>query len=407
MLLLFRKTLRRQTVAKKLLAVLVLINASGSAGAAEWSVKGTVDQFLGYDTNVRMQNNAQGSFFYKIIPVLTLSHKTDVSEVRASALYGTQVYTDFPGFNQDIQNYDLAGNYKTERFDWGLALNHSITPTRNTALQNSGNFAVNAASTTQSVSPTITYHLSEIDNLTLAPSYSVTTFSNGGSGVFRNYNNLNINLAWQRTWTERYTTALSFFYANLDSKQGSVADPTSFSFDSYGVNLTNNFALTERWKLAGTVGIRKTDSTNDQGNSSSIGFLADFGADYTLDNFTSGIHFSRSLTPSNFGRLQEQTDAGWNLSYKLAEKLTSSFSIYYLDTTQVNVANQNARQNIVIQPSVNWNFAPEWTLTGSYRYRTQDRTQDILGNTIDNKSVESHLIMLTLNYNWQGFNLSK
>ncbi|MBK8815779.1 MAG: hypothetical protein IPN42_09860 [Methylococcaceae bacterium] len=407
MLLLFRNNLLRTTVAKRLVVGVVLLAASGSALSAEWSLKSSIDQSLGYDSNVQMQQNAQGSFFYKIIPVLTLSHTTDVSEIRADALYGTQVYSDLPGFNQDMQNYALSGKYKTERFDWGIALNHSITPTRNNALQTSGNFSANAVSTTQSVSPSLTYHLSEIDNLTLASSYSATSFDNATNDLFRNYNNLEINFAWQRTWTERFSSSLGLFFSNYESKQSGSSQTSNINFDSYGINLTNAYNLSEKWKLSGTVGIRQTDSTISSVTSSSVGFLADFSADYTTDNLTTSFSFRRSLAPSNFGRLQEQTDAGMFLNYRIAENLSTGFNIYYSESTQVNFNDQASRENIVLQPSINWHLAPEWTLSGSYRYRTQDRTQDDFGNLSANNFAESHLIMLTLNFNWQGLSISK
>ncbi len=375
---------------------------------AEWSLKSSIDQFLGYDTNVRMRQDAQGSFFYKIIPTLTLSRKTEISEVTANAMYGTQTYTDVSGFNQDIQNYGLNGIYKTQRFDWGLTLNHSSTPSRNNALENSGNFAANSINTTQTVSPSLTYHISEIDNLTLTPSYSATSYTNASINNFRNYNTTNIDLAWQRMWTERYMSSISFFYSIFESQQGSNSSgSSSFNYDSYGINFGNDYALTEKWKLSGTVGVRQTESTTDFGSSSSAGFLADLNADYTADNFTSGINFKRSLMPSSFGRLQEQTAVGWNFNYKILERLSTNFNLYYLESTLVNFNNNAIRKNLVIQPGISWQLTPEWTLAGSYRFRTQDSNQNSLGNLTNNLSAESHLVMLTINYNWQGLSLSK
>lgn len=376
--------------------------------SAEWSLKSSIDQFLGYDTNVRMQENAHGSFFYKIIPTLVLSRKTEVSEITAEAMYGTQAYSEFPAFDQDIQKYGLNGFYKTQQFDWRLALNHSATPTRNNALENSGNFSANSINTTQSILPSLTYHISEIDSLILTPSYSTVSFTSANVNNFRNYDSTNIGLAWQRVWSERYMSSISFFYSIFESQQGSSSSgSTSFNYDSYGINFGNEYALTEKLKLSGTIGGRLTDLTTPQGNSSSAGFLADLNADYTDDNFTTGISFKRSLMPSSFGRLQEQTSTGWHFNYRIAEKLTANFNIYYLESTQVNSVKHALRQNLLIHPSISWQFAPEWTLTGGYRYRTQERNQDNLGNLTNSVNAESNLFMLTINYNWQGLSLSK
>ncbi len=407
MSLLYRSYLNRRPLAKHLLLGIALFNAPGIAVCAEWSLKSSIDQFLGYDTNVRMQEKAQGSFLYKIIPVLTLVHRTDVSEIKADAMYGTQIYTDIVGLDQDIQNYGLSGTYKTERIDWSLALNHSSTPSRNNATQSSGNFGATSINTTQSISPTLTFRLDEIDSLILAHTYSQTSFSNSSADNFRNYNTNNISLAWERTWSERYSSSVSTFYSIFESQTPITLAQPSSNFDSYGINFSNNYLWTEKWKLAGTIGVRQTESKTGSTTSSSVGFLADIGADYTGDNFNSGINFNRSLSPSNQGRLQEQTGISWNINYKITERLSSNFNIYYLESTQVNQINQSTRKNIIIEPGISWQMAPEWTLSGSYRYRTQDSNQDDFGNITGNRSAESNLLMLTLKYNWQGLSISR
>ncbi len=391
---------------------ILMLCLPGVAQSAQWSLKGTIDQFLGYDSNVRMQEKAEGSFHYKLIPVLSFIHKTDATEVKANAMYGTQIYTDIIGLDQDIQNYDINGIYKTQQFDWGLALSHSATPTRNNADQSSGNFGASSINTTQTVSPSLTYRLSELDTLSFTPSYSVTTFTNADAASFRNYNTLNLNLAWQRQWTERYSTTVSGFYSNFESEQNRTLSNSS-SFDSYGINFGNNYLVSQNWTLNGTIGIRRTDSQSGLGvgstpsTDSSLGFLANLTADYKADNYNSGVYFERSLSPSNQGQLQEQTSVGWYLNYRITERLSADFNIHYLDSTKINQIDQVTRENIVLQPGVKWQITPEWTIGGSYRYRTQNSNEDNFGNPGASRSAESHLIMLTINYNWQGLSIAR
>ena len=395
-----------------ILGILCLL-LPGATQCAEWSLKGSVDQSLGYDSNVRMrqENQAQGSFFYKIIPVLTMAHKTDVSSIRADALYGTQTYSDLQGFDQDIQNYSLNGNYFTERFTWGIDLNYSIKPTRNNAFQDSGNFDSNAESTSKSVAPTVTYRINETDSLTFAPSYSTTNFDKAQGSNFRDYTSTDFNLAWQHMWTERYASSASFFYSMFESQTGNNIFVQDFSYDSYGINLSNTYSWSERLKLSGTVGARQTASKGaalgGSINGDSIGFLASFNADYTGDNYTTYLSFNRSLQPSNQGRLQEQTALDWGFNYKLTQNVSASFNFDYLQSSQVNQANQSERENIVIQPGINWHISPEWTLSGNYRYRMQDRDKVDAADPTNTRFAESHLVMFTINYNWQGLSISR
>ncbi|NOU22352.1 MAG: hypothetical protein HOO93_11300 [Methyloglobulus sp.] len=406
----------------------------GLSQGADWSLKANVDQSLGYDDNVRMvrqgqpSQGPQGSFKYMLVPVLSFLHNTDVSEIRATVSYGTQIYTDIPQFNQDIQNYGLSGLYKTKNFDWGITTKYSITPSRNTAAQDSGNFNNNSDRNSWTVSPSISYKIDEVNSLMVSPSYSETSYtttasSSGGTDPntnFRNNTTFNLNLGWQRVWTERYKSTAGLFYSMYEAQQTQTSQPSGqgsvgpTSFDSVGINYSNVYEWSENWNLLGTVGIRHTESnSNGNGNgngngnkSSSFGFLADVGVNYSGENFSSGLHLSRSLNPSSQGQLQEQTSIGLNFSYRIIERLSTSFAANYQESTLVNSISSSARKNIVIQPSISWQLTPELALGGSYRYRFQDGSTNnsiIVANGV----AESNLFMLTLNYNWQGFKLSR
>ena len=385
------------------------------ANAAEWSVKGFVDQNLSYDDNVLMRQDAQGSFKYMIVPTVTFQHRTDRSEISANASYGTQLYTDIEGFDQDIQHYGLKSMFRSEKFDWGLNANYSVTPTRNNAVQNSGVFNNNSNSNTWSVLPFLTYKIDDNNSLSLTPTYSETTYSSsnssstapGVSNNFRNYNSFNVSLAWQHLWSERYLSAVSLFYNKYDSQPSTNSSLASTTFDSEGINISNTYLLSETWKLSGTLGGRYTESTTGTVNSNSLGFLADAGADYTGEQLSSGIHFNRSLMPSSLGQLQEQTSVDFNIGYKILEKLTAKFTTSYQESTFVNTANPTTRKNLLFQPSVNWQFAPEWTLGGSYRYRLQDGLINNNGTSVSNAEADSNLFMISVNYNWQGLSLSR
>ncbi len=401
---------------------------------AEWSLKSSIDQSLAYDDNVQMLGNIttqqetepRGSFQYRIIPVLTFQHKTDVSEVHADALYGTQIYTDIPRLDQNIQNYGIGGLFKTEKFDWRLGANLSITPSRNNAVQKGGDFNTNSDMTTWSVSPSVSYKIDEINSLILSPTYSETTFSNSGSATpnpggfnnnFNNYDSTNVDLTWQRLWSDRYTSGVNLFYSNYNTQQllaNNPGTPVPSSFDSVGVNFSNDYEWSENWNLDGTVGVRHTESNIGDVSTSSLGFLADTGINYTGESFTSGINFSRSLIPSNQGQLQEQTSVGLDFNYNILERLSASFTTSYQESDVVNnqstqANNQSTRKNLIIQPSVKYMLSPDWTLAGTYRYRTQEGQLNNINQGSGNTDgvADSNLFMLSINYNWKGFKLSR
>lgn len=385
----------------------LLLLGSNVAYAAEWSVKGNVAQSLGYDDNVRMSpTNSQGSFEYKIIPTIRFQHKTESTEVTGNASYGTQVYTDIPALDQDIQKYGVKGLYKTERIDWGMGFDYSVLPTRNTANDDSGDFNTVSSNTTWALNPSLRYKLSEIDSLVFTPSYRETTFQSTTASNFRNSETKSVSMAWQRQWTELYSSSLSAFYSNFESERGSVTqEPAPSTFNSTGINFSNSYTWTESWQLTGAVGVRYTESNNPQQgiNTSSFGFLANAGVNYNAENYTTALTFSRGLIPSNFGQLQEQTGVNWHFTYRIDERLTTSLDTGYQNSTLVNEDSSIKRDNLLVQPAVNWMLTPDWKLTGSYRFRTQDINRSANAVT----TSDSNMFMLSINYNWPGLNLSR
>jgi hypothetical protein len=415
--------------------VALILLMPGFVRSDEWSVKGSVDQSLAYDDNVLMASDAscdpqvrnscpRDSFKYMIIPVLAFQHRTDASDVSAHASYGTQLYTDIPELDQNFQTYGVNGAYNTEKIDWGLNWNYSITPTRNTASVDNGIFGNNSDRNSWSVSPSATYKIDEIDSISLTPSYTETTFdksstnpSDPSNNFFNDSRNYEINLAWQRLWSERYLSGVSFFYSKFDSQvqvqggQGIIlASPSSF--DNFGINFSNTYMIADNWKLSAVVGGRYTESDIGGVTSTSFGFLADASVNYTGENYTAGLHFMRGLIPSSFGQLQEQTSVGLNFNYKILEKLSSNLNFNYQESTLVNdgsgatiVSSIGNRTSFVIEPSVSWQFARDWSLGGSYRYRFQDNQGGGAGAFAG--EADSNLFMISINYNWQGINVSK
>ncbi|CAG7856680.1 hypothetical protein MCAMS1_01256 [biofilm metagenome] len=410
---------------------------SGYALCDEWSLKANVDQNLGYDDNVCMlpdnatgnvlcgQGRQRGSFKYMITPVLTFQHRTDTSNVSAHAIYGTQMYTDIPGFDQDFQSYGINSVYNTETIDWGLDWNYSITPTRNTAATESGRFDNRSDRNSWSISPTATFKLDEVNSFIVTPSYSETFFDktagDPGNNFFNDNKNYAINMAWQHLWSERFLSGVSFFYNrfesqiqvnDVDENGQPIVSTLPSAFDNFGINFANTYLISDNWKLTAVVGGRYTESEIGDERDTNIGFLADTSISYTGENFTAGLNFMRGLTPSTFGQLQEQTSVGLNFSYKVLEKLSTGLNFNYQESTTTGFVpnsfnNFGNRTNFVIEPSVSWQFARDWTLGGSYRYRFQDVDQQggVIG--LFAGEADSNLFMISINYNWQGISVSK
>jgi|GEM_PF-664687 len=391
--------------------------------AAEWTVSGNLNQSLSYNDNVRMlSQNPEASAIYVLTPTLNFARKTEVWDVQGSASYGLQHYTDIEELNNNPQNYGLSTAYRTERSNTGLSASYSVLPSQNFAEQDTGNFASNASRENISVTPSYSYQFTELDSLISSASYSKSTYSNAGFGNngadFNNFNNnetKSINVGWQRQWSELFMQSISVFYSNYEST-GQV----SASSDSYGINLSSSYQLSEKWQFSGTVGGRITDTSTETAiipgllmmtdQNTSEGFLTDIGVHYTGESLSSNFSLSRSLVPSGQGQLTEQTRVSLDFLYQITERLSSGLTTSYQETDSVSNSNNGlgiSRTNIQVSPNINWKLTEDWLLSASYAYRQQERPNS---TTIDNTrfgTAESNIFMLSINYNWPGLSISR
>jgi len=371
--------------------------------AAEWKVDATVKQTLSFDDNVRMTETAEDSFIYALSPTIKFSHKTEVSEINAKINYGIRRYLSIEELNRNLQRYDFSGNYSTERSFWKLNMSLSLSPARDSAAQDSGDFTSNAEKLTRSIVPLFTYQLTELDRLIFASNYSEVSYS---SNDFSDHENARINLSWEHQWTERYLNSINLFYSTFDSVSLGDEITRKTSSNTYGANLSSTYEWSENLQFSSTLGIRATESKNISGNRlekyNNIGFLSNTAINYKGENYSANFKLSRSLIPSSNGQLSEQNRLSLNFNYEITENLsTGIFGSYQNSISASSNSNVNGkRENISVKPSINWKMSRDWKVSASYRYRQQNRGGE-------NKATSSNLFMLSINYNWQGLAVAR
>jgi len=376
----------------KYILLMLSFAVSSVSYAAEWSIEGSVRQDIFYDDNVFLsENNREGSLGYILIPEIVFAHRTDNSEISAHASYGLQRYFNVKGLDFELQNYGLKTRHNlTERFEWGGRIEYSILPERNGADSFLEDPTSSAERTTKLISPYVSYKLTELDTLKLSLRYS-ESISSANQSVTNTNKNINADLGWSRKWTERYSTRINFSYEIYNSE--------SISSDTVGIRIYMKYLLSETWSVFTTFGGRMTESS-----SSSIGFLVDTGVNYSGENLTGKLSGGRSLLPSSDGQLREVDQLKLDLSYLFTSQLSAGFSGSYRisgNGVSSNENDSNQRELINLGPYVNYQLNPEWSLSASYQYRLQKG--DALGGT----SGYSNLLMLSINYNWQGLRIAR
>lgn len=377
--------------------------------ADEWGVDANINQSISYDDNVTMRRDAEGSFIYQVTPVINFFHRTPVSETSASASYGIQHFFDIPVLDtQKHQEYGFDGKYWTEKTTWGLTTSYNISPSRDFAELDSGDYETDSERKNFYISPSVSYRLSSQDTLLFSARYSNTRYS---STELNDNDDKGLDLTWSHEWTKRFRSSLNVFYANYESDGQYRGIPRSIDSDSFGVNLSSSYSLSETWKAFATVGGRVTNTEitrpNQFDEDSSEGFLVDSGVSYLGENLSALLKLTRSLVPSAQGGLNEQSRFSLELDYQATERLSAAMLLSYQETDEEGdlLSEEDTlreRKNLVFQPSISWKLDRDWAVSTSYRYRYQERP-------VNKRKEDAHsnLIMFSVNYSWPGLSVAR
>jgi hypothetical protein len=119
------------------------------------------------------------------------------------------------------------------------------------------------------------------------------------------------------------------------------------------------------------------------------------------------LGYSRTLSPSSIGQIVEYNSVNMNYSYQISREFT--FNIDGSISLNKSVGDsefQSVSDRTYYNASIGlvWDFAREWQLSTSYRYRRQEYNNDDEGQ-VNNElasTSDSNALMITLNYNWDG-----
>ena len=367
--------------------------------AAEWSLSGTVDPSLEYDDNIFMRNTKKlGDYHATMRPTLKVMHQLEHTETSLSTGYVIDRYDALSELDTENPFVSLSTQYNTQRSQWGLDINYTENTSRSDAADDTGDFETNSISTTESISPSFSYQLTEKDSLSVNARYTEREYS---TTDFSNSKNRQLSANWQHQFTERFNGGVSFSVNNNKSKS-----LTSFTDDdTYNFSVTTSYDLSEIWAINGSVGVRELSSerTGDFGvvnSNTSTGSSLDLTISYKKNQDTASISLSQSVSPSNSGDVNEQEKIRASWSRDLTENISATIIASFQTTESAIDDGNDKRENISVSPSINWMFSPEATLGLSYNYRQQKESE------ADTDAV-SNALMFTLNYNWDGFRVSR
>ncbi len=396
-----------------LIGLLVMLSAN-RAGADEWNLSGAVNQGVEYDDNINMSSDAAAVFGYLLRPSLLANWSTARSEIAVNGRADLRRYDDR---RWDCDNFTLGmeQHYIGKRHDFLLPFEYAQNCSYSRQDADTGVLVPNSTSERYDISPSWSWDWSARSKLTFGASYNQTLYTNGaggnigaGSANFSDNRSYSLNVSEQYLWTRRLSSTLSLFAARseFDNAQRSTSQ------NVYGFQLAGQYAISRMWSVSGGLGLRWVQLpaalTGSAGDSLQRTEVANLALDYTGRRSNFVADFSRTVSPSAFGQVFEYN--AFSISYRrnidraLAFNLRASFQQNEaVGQSQISASQQ--RRYYSLSPQLSWNFARDWQLTASYRYRLQQYSSDG-GSAALSGTRDSNAIMLHVNYDWDGLRVS-
>ena len=371
---------------------------SAASYAAEWTLNVTGTPTFGYDDNVSLSEDEEDSFMLKVSPTLVLGRAVENMSSSIQLGYSIDRYPSISRLDSENPFVRFGTTYSLERAQFGLNASYVENNARNEAEEDTGDFSTDASSRTRSISPSISYQLTEKDSLQGSYNYSEKQYS---STDFEDNETKSGTVGWTRQFTERFTGGLNTTVSNYQT------DGLTFSTDddNYNVSTSLSYQLTEIWLVNANVGFRRLNTerkaiTGMITKESNTGSTFDVSTTYDKELDSVFVSYSKALSPSSSGMVNEQESVKLNWSHKLSEVLTASLATSYRETrTASEQSDGEKRENINLSSSLRWQVDSKLGVNVGYHFRQQKNDNE--------KDVDSNAVSVSVSYDWDGFRISR
>jgi hypothetical protein len=404
------------------LLVLACIGFWKDTAAAEWALKGSLEQGLQYNDNIAFSTIRKDAVFgYLLKPSLEAARKTEVLDLGFKGQGDIRRYDES---RWDCNNYNLGLNneYRTQRSVFNLNGGYGVSCSYAQQIEDTGLLVPNSQSTNYQVAPSWTWQWTSQDKLTLSPSYSKTSYSNSigdaasSTGLsFRGNETYSVNLGGNHEWSKRLSLSEKLLFSNTQYTGSNALIQNLFGFQ-----LGANYKINSSWEVSAGGGPMWVDTQqNSNGVASgqnpplSLGSIANISLSYSnqLTQFSTG--FSNTVNPSAIGQTLQTSSIFANYSYRLTQHLLLGIRSNYSRSESIGgqspdiPANQFDRSYYTVAPSITWDFAKSWHLKGSYAYSWQDYQQVSNFQNLNAGTTDSNVVMFSLGYAWDGIRVSR
>ncbi len=401
----------------------IMLSISCLSLAAEWSAEPSISTNREYNTNIRLTTQPHNSVTGTTLsPKLNLGVRSDIWQVNGGAEFVQKRFSGESDLDRDDHLFNLSTSYNAERSTWALKGASTKTSTiTDQVTSTTGLSQVQRVQDERSVTPSLTWLMTELTQLQLTYSLRNLSYVNGASAGLYDYSSRSISA----TLTNRLAVDYQVFFVAGHSIFRMPSRTLGLSYDSKSVNyqmgMTRIFSETLRGTLA--VGARETSveqgvcrayglttlsgsllvtcfqsKTQISKESSSV-FNGSFEKQFEVLNLTATL--SRSLDASALGGQVETDSLYFHLERPVTEKWMSLLDVnaYKTHNIQEDISSGD-RRFYSLQPKLIWQWTPEWQTSISYSYIHMKRAHEPT-------AVTASSVYLSLRYTWPKMSIPR
>ena len=380
---------------------MAVIFISPVSNAREWYIQPTTKLRIEVDDNLRLREEGQeedvfgirGSFFTKY------GTRTETSNIDLTTLIDVYRYWGQENLDRENMDWKVGSNFQvTEQNKIGLDADY-IRDTSITSEQDlTGLTQVQVEREKFNISPHWTYILSETQSIQSKLTHEEVTYDDTVSSQLTSYKTDSANLNYSHQWradTQLFVSlsALQYRLTDIDVETDDYSINGGFDYN-YSQTLSFNFMLGARFSE------NRSNINGIETDDSSIGSLFSLGLKKQFESSQFDLSYTRSVSPSGSGEFLQADRFKVNASHDVTERLTirASGAINY--STSTNDEQDNGRTYYSFQPTLDWKFNRQSTISGGYRYRMQE---------FDNRDAKavSNGFFVTINYQWDKISTNR
>lgn len=352
-------------------AALIGVAVPGVAFGADWHLNSGITEEFTYDNNYRLDpSNEQSLWGFNTRPRVGIEAHAPRTDLYLNGGLDYGYFPDRTSENSFDQNADVTLNHRATRDSFGASANISHATTRTTEALDTGLNFSNASRVGVGGNLSWNHTLTERASAGLNGGASYVTYD---TNALEDYRNIYGGPVFSYVLTEKDSMQLSGTYTRYDRLSG-----LSLSSDLFSGTGTWTHVFTPQFSGSLTAGANyvRTDEDVQSGGSvvsttsDNVGYDAGATITYTEERATLSGSYVHSVVPSGTGRLEARHTVSVNATYRAAPLVTVGFDTSFMQQDSADTGTGN-RNFVSAEPSLSWNFLPDWSARVAYRFRTQ------------------------------------